>query len=360
MDAFFASVEIRDNPKLKGKPIAVGGSRRRGVVSAASYEARKFGVRSAMPGAVARRLCPQLIMVKPRFEAYKEASDIVMNIFHEYTDLVEPMSLDEAYLDVTENKMDINSATKIAKEIRKKILKQTQLTASAGVSINKFLAKVASDYNKPNGMKVITPEEADSFIEELDIEIFPGVGKVTTQKMHKLGIFKGIHLKNLKKAELEILFGKNGHYYYDIVRNSYDNPVRPHRERKSLGAERTYSYDLKHEKDILKELNRVSDILIQRLIKKGVSGRTFTLKVRYDDFTTYTRSKTYDTYIGGKDDIFRIASSILAEEEIIKPIRLLGITISNLEEQDKKKNIQLQLDFPEKFLKEDYFRLDYD
>ena len=351
MDAFFASVEQRDNPQLRGKAIAVGGSRRRGVVSAASYEARKFGVRSAMPGAVALKLCPHLIFVRGRFEAYKEASDIVMSIFREYTDLVEPMSLDEAYLDVSENNFNIQSATRIAQEIRQKIKDQTQLTASAGVSINKFLAKVASDYNKPDGIKVIKPNEADKFIEGLPIEKFPGIGKVTARKMHTLGISKGIDLKNLRKAELQILFGKNGNYYYQIVRNLYDNPVSPYRERKSLGAERTYEKDLIHEKEILGELKNVSDILIARLIKKAVSGRTMTLKIRYDDFTTYTRSKTFESYVGGDDDIFRLACSILAGEKIEKPVRLLGITISNLEEQDKKNNIQLQLDFPEQFLR---------
>lgn len=352
MDAFFASVEQRDNPELRGKAIAVGGSERRGVVSAASYEARKFGVRSAMPGIIAKRNCPHIIFVRPRFSAYKEASEIVMNIFKEYTDLVEPMSLDEAYLDVTENIPGIKSAMKIAKEIRKKIFLQTELTASAGVSINKFLAKVASDYNKPNGLKVILPEEADDFIDKLPIEKFPGVGKVTQKKMHELNIFIGADLKSFRKAELEIMFGKYGNYYYDIVRNNYDNPVVPNRIRKSIGAERTYSQDLSVESDVLRELQRVCEILTARMLKNSAKGRTMTLKIRYDDFTTFTRSKSFDDYISANDDIFRMAKAMFLDENIVKPVRLLGLTFSNLESVNLAENYQLQLNFPKEFYKE--------
>ena len=244
MDAFYASVEQRDQPHLRDKPVAVGGGGNRGVVAAASYEARQYGVRSAMPGVRAARLCPPLIFVKPRFDIYKKVSDQIHSIFEEYTDLIEPLSLDEAFLDVTENKKNLNSATLLATEIRNRIFEETQLTASAGVSFNKFLAKIASDINKPNGQKVITPEEAIPFLDLLPVEKFFGVGKVTAKRMHKMGIRTGADLKKISELELAQRFGKAGRYYYKIVRAQDDRKVNPNRVRKSIGAERTFNEDI--------------------------------------------------------------------------------------------------------------------
>ncbi|MEO0902198.1 MAG: DNA polymerase IV, partial [Bacteroidota bacterium] len=272
MDAFYASVEQHDNPELKGKPIAVGGGSKRGVVSAASYEARKFGVRSAMSGYIAKKNCPDLIFVRPRYERYKEISLQIRSIFFEYTDLVEPLSLDEAYLDVTQNKKGNPSATLIAKEIRAKILDKTGLTASAGISINKFIAKVASDINKPNGQKTINPEEVISFLEDLDIRKFYGVGKVTAEKMYKLGIFTG---KDLKEKSLEYLdqsFGKSGRYYYHVVRGIHTSEVKPHRIPKSVGAERTFSENLSSEIFMLEKLENIATELERRIQKSKIPG----------------------------------------------------------------------------------------
>src|SRR5690606_35338419 len=280
MDAFYASVEQMDNPELKGKAVAVGGGEKRGVVSAASYEARKFGVRSAMSGYIAKRNCPDLIFVRPRFDRYSEISKQIRKIFYDYTDLVEPLSLDEAYLDVTVNKKGNPSATLIAQEIRNRIFNEVGLTASAGISVNKFIAKVASDYNKPNGQKTVNPEEVESFLENLEIRKFYGVGKVTTEKMYALGIFTG---KDLKSKSIEFLgshFGKSGSFYYYVVRGIHNSPVKPSRIPKSVGAERTFNENLSSEIFMLEKLENIAVELEKRLKKAKIAGKTITLKDR--------------------------------------------------------------------------------
>ncbi len=284
MDAFYASVEQRDNPDLRGKPVAVGGSKERGVVAAASYEARKFGVHSAMPSALAYRRCANLVFVKPDFAKYKAVSEQIREIFSEFTDLVEPLSLDEAYLDVTLSHSEIPTATRIAKEIRKRILQQTGLTSSAGISINKFLAKIASDINKPNGQKTIMPEEVIGFLEQLPIQRFFGIGEKTAEKMHHLGIHSGADLKEWDQALLVREFGKSGVHYYEIVRGIQKSRVKPDRVRKSVGAERTFDRDLHSLEEVEHELGRINDILADRIKKAGTRGNTLTLKVRYHDF----------------------------------------------------------------------------
>ncbi|AYN65922.1 DNA polymerase IV [Euzebyella marina] len=342
MDAFYASVEQLDNPELKGKPIAVGGSSKRGVVSAASYEARKFGVRSAMSSVIAKRKCPQLIFVKTRFDRYKEISKQIRRIFFEYTDLVEPLSLDEAYLDVTINKKGNPSATLIAKEIRQRILEETGLTASAGISINKFIAKVASDYNKPNGQKTVNPEEVLEFLENLDIRKFYGVGKVTAEKMYKLGIFTGADLKSRPMEFLEEHFGKNGGYYYHVVRGIHKSEVKPHRIPKSVGAERTFNENLSSEIFMLERLNHIAEELERRLKKSKIAGKTVTLKIKYSDFTLNTRSKTLSYFISDKSLILEAAKELLYQEEMKNSVRLLGISLSNLNTDKSKKTEQSQ------------------
>ncbi|MAU71293.1 MAG: DNA polymerase IV [Pseudozobellia sp.] len=342
MDAFYASVEQLDNPELKGKPIAVGGSSKRGVVSAASYEARKFGVRSAMSSVIAKRKCPQLIFVKTRFDRYKEISKQIRRIFFEYTDLVEPLSLDEAYLDVTINKKGNPSATLIAKEIRQRILEETGLTASAGISINKFIAKVASDYNKPNGQKTVNPEEVLEFLENLDIRKFYGVGKVTAEKMYKLGIFTGADLKSRPMEFLEQHFGKSGGYYYHVVRGIHKSEVKPHRIPKSVGAERTFNENLSSEIFMLERLNHIAEELERRLKKSKIAGKTVTLKIKYSDFTLNTRSKTLSYFISDKSLILEAAKELLYQEEMKNSVRLLGISLSNLNTDKSKKTEQSQ------------------
>ena len=353
MDAFYASVEQLDNPELRGKPIAVGGSSQRGVVAAASYEARKFGVRSAMSSVVAKRNCPELIFVKARFDRYKEISQKIRAVFFEYTDLVEPLSLDEAYLDVTINKKGNPSASLIANEIRHKILQETGLNASAGISINKFIAKVASDINKPNGQKTVNPEEVIQFLEALDIRKFYGVGKVTAEKMYKLGIFTG---KDLKTKSIEFLdnhFGKSGTYYYDVVRGIHNNEVKPHRIPKSVGAERTFSENLSSEIFMLERLEHIAFELERRLKKNNIAGKTVTLKIKYSDFTLNTRSKTLPYYISDKDLILETAKELLYQEELQNSVRLLGISLANLNTDKKEKTkmdqesilVQLKFDF---------------
>jgi len=280
MDAFYASVEQLDNPELRGKPLAVGGGGERGVVSAASYEARKFGVRSAMSGVLARKNCSHLIFVKPRFDRYKEISQKIRAIFHEYTDLVEPLSLDEAYLDVTENKKGNPSASLIAKEIRQRIYDELQLNASAGISNSKFVAKIASDINKPNGQKTIPPEEVVLFLEELPIEKFFGIGKVTASKMFNLGIFKGSDLKAKSEEFLTQYFKNSGSHYYRLVRGNYHSEVIPNRERKSVAAEHTFIKNLTSEIFMLEKLEKISDELERRLATSKVSGKTITLKIQ--------------------------------------------------------------------------------
>lgn len=352
MDAFYASIEELDNPALKGKAIAVGGNEIRGVVSAASYEARKFGVRSAMSGYMAKKNCPHLIFVKPRFDRYKEISQAIRAIFYEYTDLVEPLSLDEAYLDVTSNKKGNPSASLIAKEIRQRIFDEVGLAASAGISINKFIAKVASDFNKPNGQKTVNPEEVIAFLEQLEIRKFYGVGKVTTQKMYKHGIFTGLDLKQKSEAFLTAHFGKSGSYYYAVVRGIHNNLVKPHRIPKSVGAERTFTENLSSEIFMLERLEHIAFELARRLRKSKISGKTITLKIKYSDFTLNTRSKTLLYYIADKDLIYETAKELLYQEKMENSVRLLGISLAHLNTENKEKiaskktvSIQLQFDF---------------
>lgn len=348
MDAFYASVEQRDHPELRGKPIAVGGSAKRGVVAAASYEARKYGVRSAMPSITAKRLCPGLIFVKHRFDVYREVSRQVRAIFAEYTDLIEPLSLDEAYLDVTENKMNNPSATLVAEEIRKKIFEQTQLTASAGVSFNKFLAKIASDINKPNGIKVIRPNEAIDFIEKLPVEKFFGVGKVTANKMHAMGIYTGLDLKQRDELELVQRFGKAGRHYYKIVRAQDERKVNPNRIRKSIGAERTFGEDLITVKSMLERLIPIAEMVFADMEKLDNFGRTITLKAKMPDFQQITRSRTFLSEVKDKNKFLEIVKELLENHsEEIKEVRLLGVQVSNLQKEQKigEGGIQLEFDF---------------
>lgn len=344
MDAFYASVEQLDNPTLKGKPIAVGGNEIRGVVSAASYEARKFGVRSAMSGAQAARLCPELTFVKPRFDRYKEISKQIRAIFLEYTDLVEPLSLDEAYLDVTLNKKGIPSATLIAQEIRKKIYEKTGLTASAGISINKFVAKIASDFHKPNGQKTVIPEEVESFLEILDVKKFYGIGKVTAEKMYQLGIYTGFDLKNKSLEYLEQHFGNSGLSYYNLSRGISYSPVKPNRQLKSIGAERTFNENLSSEVYMEERLKNIADEIERRIKKNNISGKTITLKIKYSDFTQQTRSKTLPYFIADKSLILETAKELLYQERLKNSVRLLGISLNNLN-TNQKKNIVVQLKF---------------
>ncbi len=353
MDAFYASVEQLDHPELRGKPVAVGGNETRGVVSAASYEARKFGVRSAMSGVAAKRNCPELIFVKPNYERYKEVSAVIRKIFREYTDLVEPLSLDEAYLDVTQNKKGNPSATLIAKEIRQKIKKVTGLNASAGISINKFIAKVASDVNKPNGQKTIPPEEVILFLEDLDVKKFFGVGKVTKEKMYRLGIYTGKDLKTKKEDYLMEHFGKSGAYYYEVVRGIHLSTVKPSRKQKSLAAERTFDQNIASEIYMLERLDEIAKEVEKRMLKSKLAGKTITLKIKYSDFTLQTRSKTLPLYISSSDLIMETVKELLFQEKMKDSVRLLGISLSNLNNEGKKKpvivkesiDVQLKLDF---------------
>ena len=346
MDAFYASVAQLDNPELKGKPIAVGGGGKRGVVAAASYEARKYGVRSAMSGVLARQKCPHLIFVKTDFERYKEISTKIRQIFYEYTDLVEPLSLDEAYLDVTENKKGNPSASLIAQEIRDRIYSELELRASAGISINKFIAKVASDINKPNGQKTINPEEVLLFLEELSINKFYGVGKVTAAKMNNLGIFNGLDLKKKPLEELTKLFGKSGTYYYNIVRGIHHSTVKPNRIRKSIAAERTFSENISSEVFMLERLHKIAEELERRMIASETKGKTITLKIKYSDFTQQTRSKTVQNFIQKKDEIMQIVKELLYQEKFKNSVRLLGISFSNLDTAKKEPVwVQLMLEF---------------
>lgn len=345
MDAFYASVEQLDFPELKGKPIAVGGSEQRGVVAAASYEARKFGVRSAISGALAKKRCPHLIFMPPRFARYKEISKQIREIFLEYTDLVEPLALDEAFLDVTENKKGMLSATLIAQEIRQRIFEKTGLTASAGISVNKFVAKIASDYNKPNGQKTINPEEVVSFLEHLEIKKFFGVGKVTADKMYQLGIFTGSDLKAKSEEFLETHFGKSGKHYYQIVRGIHLSPVRPNRKIKSVSTERTFEENLSSEIFIMERLKHISEDLEQRLQRHKISGKTITLKIKYSDFTQQTRSVTLPYFVSHKSILLDHAKELLYQEKLRDSVRLIGLSVSNLNDKEKKKAIAIQLRF---------------
>lgn len=345
MDAFYASVEQKDHPQYKGKPIAVGGSSRRGVVAAASYEARKFGVHSAMPSVTAARKCPNLIFVKARFDRYREISDQIREIFHQYSDLVEPLSLDEAYLDVTYNKQGIRSAIKIAMLIREKIKRKTGLSASAGVSFNKFLAKTASDLDKPDGLSVILPEQAIPFLKQLKVEKFHGIGKKTAEKMHAEGIFSGEDLMKFSKTELIRKYGKSGKHYYYIVNAKDQREVKPNRIRKSIGAERTFSEDLKAIETARERIEEILHKLMERLKKSGRKARTITLKFKYSDFTIRNRSKSIESYTGDEQQIREIVNELLNEVEWEEGVRLLGISLSQLDEVETDVNGQLTLTF---------------
>ena len=347
MDAFYASVEQRDNPELRGKPIAVGHAEQRGVVSAASYEARRYGVRSAMSSLKAKQLCPHIIFVPGRMNVYKEVSAQVHRIFQEYTDLIEPLSLDEAFLDVTHNKKGIELAVDIAKEIKKRIREELNLVASAGISYNKFLAKVASDYRKPDGLCTIHPNQALEFISKLPIEAFWGVGKVTAQKMHSLGIHKGKDLQQCTLEMLTRLFGKAGHVYYDFAQGIDLRPVEAERIRKSVGCEHTLDKDITASSSVIIELYHVATELIERLKKSEFSGNTLTLKIKFYDFKQITRSITREQELNNMNDILPLAKQLLKEVDYsIRPIRLIGLTVSNpreeREEHDEWKQLELE------------------
>jgi DNA polymerase-4 len=341
MDAFYASIEQLDNPHLRGKPVAVGGSRERGVVAAASYEARKFGVHSAMPSIRAAKLCPQITFVKPRFARYKELSQVIKGIFQEYTDLIEPLSLDEAYLDVTHCKKDILSATLIAKDIKRAIKSSTGLYASAGISYCKFLAKIASDMDKPNGLYVIPPEDAFDFLTHLPIKKFHGIGKVTAEKMKQIGIFTGADLRKLSLADLNQRYGKSGQYFYNIVRGIDERAIIPERTIKSVSAERTFDKDLMKLSEIYDRLDPIIEEVIKRYQTKSVKGKTIILKVKYGDFRQITRSTTLEKPVESKQDLIEASQKLFNQSLIDEAgVRLLGIGISNFVEET---NIDHQL-----------------
>ncbi len=338
MDAFYASVEQRDTPELRGKPVIVGGRpERRGVVAACSYEARKYGVHSAMPSARAVKLCKDAIFVPPRFDAYREASQKIKAIFRQYTKLIEPLSLDEAYLDVTDISRFCGSATEVAMQIKKQIQEEVNLTASAGVSYNKFLAKVASDMDKPNGIYVIRPEVAETFIEQLEIRKFFGIGKVTEKKMNSLGIYTGADLKKLSKIQLQTQFGRSGDYYYNIARGIDERPVNPSRIRKSIGSETTFDGNVVDKKMIWSTLTKLASGLGSSLLDKSVTARTVTLKVKYSDFKLITRSKTGEQHVHDEASILGVLPELLRKTDVGKrPIRLIGITLANLGSSKQK------------------------
>ena len=334
MDAFYASVEQRDDPTLRGKPVAVGGSRERGVVAAAGYEARVYGVRSAMASSTARRLCPDLVFVKPRFEVYKAVSQQIRAVFAEYTPLIEPLSLDEAYLDVTENILGI-SATQIAQEIKVKIKAVTGLTASAGVSYNKFLAKLASDYDKPDGLYVIKPQHGLAFVEPLTVGQFHGIGRVTAAKMNELGLFTGMDLRQQTEAFLVKHFGKAGRFYHAIANAVDDRPVQPDRIRKSTGSETTFATDLTEWPDLIDGLAGPVNDLWHDCERNRYTGRTLTLKVKYADFQLITRSRSFGSPISNHAQLTQLTHDILqALMPLPKGVRLLGVSLSNLESLD--------------------------
>lgn len=336
MDAFYASVDQRDFPELRGKSVAVGGSPDgRGVVATASYEARKFGVRSAMSSRQALQLCPHLIFTPPRFDVYKQVSQQLRDIFRRYTDLIEPLSLDEAYLDVSIDKLGIGSAMDIARAIKATIKEELQLTASAGISVNKFIAKIASDQNKPDGLTFIGPSKITSFLETLPIDRFFGVGKVTASKMRKLNIHTGADLKRLDEENLVRIFGKTGHYFYNMVRGIDDRPVQPNRKVKSISVEDTFSKDVQDQTAIVEELNRLVNKLSQRLEIRNLSGKTLTLKIKFNDFVQITRSQSYSLPFSDKDTIYNTACNLLDRADLRnKKIRLLGVTVSNFSQPE--------------------------
>jgi len=343
MDAFYASVEQRDNPDLRGRPVAVGGGHR-GVVAAASYEARKFGIRSAMPSVTAKRKCADLIFVKPRFDAYREVSNQIRAIFADYTELVEPLSLDEAYLDVTQDRHGLGSAKAIAEDIRRRIREETQLTASAGVSYCKFIAKLASDYRKPDGLTVIRPKQGADFVASLPVARFHGVGPVTARKMEGLGILTGADLRAWSLAELESRFGSSGSWYYRICRGIDDREVKADRPYKSVSAERTFDEDLRDPDRLASELERIAGYAWARVERAEVAGRTVTLKVKYGDFTIITRSKSFGSNVSDQEAFTAAGQGLLAAlHPLPKGIRLLGLGLHNLCEQQSAEPAQLGL-----------------
>lgn len=344
MDAFFASVEQRDFPELRGLPVIVGGRpESRGVVAACSYEARKFGVHSAMPSAQAVKLCKSAVFQPPRFGAYREASIGIHKVFKGFTDMIEPLSLDEAYLDVTEKAKELGSATEVAKQIKSQIFEQVNLTASAGVSFNKFLAKIASDMDKPDGIYVIRPEAAEDFIDALDIRKFFGVGKVTEKKMHAIGIYTGADLKRLSEVELQTEFGQSGAYYYRVARGVDDRPVRAHRVRKSIGKETTFDSNVVNKVPIWQTLVGIAERLEGILEHKQLSAKTITLKVKYSDFQLNTRSKTDALGFMSKESMTGALPELLKKTDVgTRPIRLIGITLANLQKADDEEGSALQ------------------
>lgn len=347
MDAFYASVEQRDRPELRGKPLAVGHAEERGVVAAASYEARRYGVRSAMPSQRAKRLCPELIFVEGRMDVYKAVSRQVHEIFHDYTDIIEPLSLDEAFLDVTQNKPDISLAVEIAKEIKQRIRDELELVASAGISYNKFLAKIASDYRKPDGLCTIHPDQALDFVAQLPVESFWGVGPVTAKRFHSLGIHNGLQLRECSLEMLTRQFGKVGKLYYDFARGIDLRPVEAVRVRKSIGCERTLERDISLRSSVIIELYHVAVELIERLQQKSFKGNTLTLKIKFHDFTQITRSITQSQELSALDRILPLAKRLLKEVDYENhPIRLIGLSVSNPKEAtEEQRGVWEQLSF---------------
>ncbi len=346
MDAFFAAVEQRDHPELRGRPIAVGGGEERGVVATASYEARRYGVRSAMSGVMARRLCPELIFVHGRMNVYKEVSAQVHEVFHRYTDIIEPISLDEAFLDVTVNKPGIELAVEIARRIKREIREETGLVASAGVSYNKFLAKIASDWRKPDGLCTIHPDRAADFVAELPIERFWGVGPVTAKKMHSLGIHTGADLRRMPLQLLELTFGKAGRIYYDFARGIDNRPVEPVRVRKSVGCEHTIDHDIFTDAEIEQHLTQSAAELAARIARKEFHGVTLTLKVKFYDFNLISRSITSAAPYTDEARILADARKLMAGVEYdVNPVRLVGLSVSNRLSDELEVWRQLELDF---------------
>ena len=345
MDAFFASVEQRDHPEYRDKPLIVGGDPdKRGVVAACSYEARKYGIHSAMPASRARRLCPDAIFVRPKMVIYRQVSEQIRTIFREYTDQVEPLSLDEAYLDVSDTDLFQGSATLIAKDIKQKIFRDTDLIASAGISYNKFLAKIASDLDKPDGLYLITPEQGEAFVEQLPIGKFYGIGKATEAKMRALGIHNGADLKDWPEAELKKHFGKIGAHYYLIARGIDNRPVNPTRTRKSLGSEHTFDQDLQDPDQVLHELEKLSEKVAFNLTEKALVARTFTIKIKYDNFELISRSRTVESPLQHTDQLLPLIPDLLISTDVGKrKIRLLGVSVSKLEKCDALLQPQLGL-----------------
>lgn len=343
MDAFYASVEQRDNPALRGRPIAVGHDGPRGVVATASYEARPYGVRSALPSVTARRLCPDLIFVPARFDLYKTVSQQIRDIFREYTELVEPLSLDEAFLDVTHER----SATLVAREIKARIRRRTELTASAGVSVNKMLAKIASDYRKPDGLFTIAPSEVEAFVAALPVERFFGIGAVTAERMHRMGIHTGADLRQWDEAALVQRFGKAGHAYYGYARGIDEREVEPHRVRKSIGAETTFAEDTDDREQLRLELSAVREEVWNRLMRHEFKGKTVVLKLKFDNFRQITRSKTLFAPVNSAETLRQVSEELLAAVDFRgRKIRLIGLTVGNSPEACTE-CVQLRFDFGE-------------